>query len=157
MDVGMDAGMDDLVLVDDELRLRAYAGDADLEVAGSWCSGTRDEVAARYRGLAARGDVYLVERRTASGWAVVSDVTLAVDGLPIVIAPDHRRQGLARRVLLRLVDRARVLGWSELRVQDPVSDEAARGLFTGIGFRPCVSLPPALALPLSPVGGRSRC
>jgi len=149
--------MDDLVLVDDELRLRPYVGGADLEVAASWCSGTRDEVAARYQGLAARGDVYMVERRTPSGWAVVGDVTLAADGLPIVIAPDHRRQGLARRVVLRLVDRARVLGWRELRVQDSVSDDAGRGLFTGVGFRPCPSSPPALALPLSPIGGRTRC
>jgi GNAT superfamily N-acetyltransferase len=151
----MDAGMDDLVPVDDELRLRPYAGGADLEVAGSWCPGTPDEVAARFQALAARGDVYLVERRTTSGWAVVGDVTLAVDGMSIVIAPDHRRQGLARRVVLRLVDRARVLGWRE--VQDPVSDDAGRGLFTGVGFRPCLTSPPVLALPLSPMGGRTRC
>jgi GNAT superfamily N-acetyltransferase len=159
--------------VDDELRLRAFAGDADVDLAWPWYRDpetvalvdgpgsptyARDRVAAMYDVLGAQGEVYLIERPADGGaWEAVGDVTLAPDTLPIVIVPGLRGQGIGRRVILRLVDRARVLGWSELRVREVFpGNEAAHRLFRGLGFVARDDGPPAYVLRLAPLGGRSR-
>lgn len=163
----------ELLPVDDELRLRAFAGDADVDLAWPWYRDpetvalvdgpgsptyARDRVAAMYEALSAQGEVYLIERRTPGGvWEAVGDVTLAPDTMPIVVAPAWRGQGIGRRVLLRLVDRARVLGWDELRVREVMpGNKASRRLFVGLGFVPWDAGPPAYVLPLAPLGGRPR-
>lgn len=163
----------EILPVDEELRLRAFAGDADVDLAWPWYRDpetvslvdgagsptyARDRVAAMYQALSAQGEVYLIERRTPDGgWEAVGDVTLAPDTLPIVVAPDWRRQGIARRVLLRLVDRARVLGWSELHVREiRPGNDASHRLYAGLGFVRRVHAPPAYVLPLAPLGGRER-
>ena len=162
----------EILPVDDELRLRPFAGDADVDLAWPWYRDpetvalgdgpgspayARDRVAAMFEALTAQGEVYLVERRTASGWEAIGDVTLAPDTLPIVLAPGMRGQGIGRRVVLRLVDRARVLGWSELRVREVAPDnEASHRLFTGLGFVARPAGPPAYVLRLAPLGGHPR-
>lgn len=162
----------ELLPVDDELRLRPYAGETDVDLAWPWYRDeatvalvdgpgspaySRERVGAMYETLTGQGEVYLIERRTADGWRAVGDVTLAPDTVPIVVAPGARRQGIARRVLLRLVDRARVLGWDTLHVREVYAgNEAAERLFTGIGFVPRATRPPAMSLRLSPLGGRAR-
>jgi GNAT superfamily N-acetyltransferase len=161
-----------ILAVDDELRLRPYAGDPDVDLAWPWYQDAetvalvdgagsptyaRDRVAAMYQALQAQGEVYLIERRTPEGWLAVGDVTLARETVPIVLAPCVRAQGIGRRVLLRLVDRARALGWSELHVREVYAgNPAAWRLFTGIGFVPRTATPPAMTLRLSPLGGRDR-
>jgi GNAT superfamily N-acetyltransferase len=163
----------EILPVDDELRLRPYAGAADVDLAWPWYRDpetvalvdgegsptyARDRVMAMYDALQEQGEVYLVERRTPEGaWEAVGDVTLAHDTLPIVVAPGCRRQGIGRRVILRLVDRARVLGWDALHVREMYAgNEAAERLFTGLGFVPRAAPPPAMSLRLSPLGGRAR-
>jgi GNAT superfamily N-acetyltransferase len=167
----------EILVVDDELRLRPFAGEADVDAAWPWYRDpatvalvdgpgepvyARDRVGARYAALGARGEVFMVELRSATGWEPVGDVTLAPDTLPMVIAPEHRGRGIGRRVLLRLVDRARVLGWSELRVREvPAGNAASHRLFSGLGFLP---LPVGDAaegsrryvLRLAPLGSRPR-
>lgn len=116
----------EILVVDDDLRLRPFAGDADVDAAWPWYRDpatvalvdgagapayARDRVAAMYDALGAQGEVYVVELRSGAGWEPVGDVTLAPHTLPIVVAPGSRGRGIGRRVLLRLVDRARVLGW----------------------------------------------
>jgi GNAT superfamily N-acetyltransferase len=162
----------EILTVDAELRLRPFAGDADVDAAWTWYRDpetvalvdglgappyARDRVAALYDALAGQGDVLMNERLTPSGWVVVGEATLAPDTLPIVIAPEHRAQGIGRRVLLRLVDRARVLGWTELRVREVLpGNEASHGLFRSLGFVPRDDGPQAYVLPLAPLGGRPR-
>ncbi len=160
--------------VDDELRLRPYAGEEDVDLAWPWYRDPetvalvdgggsavypRDRVAAMYTALQDLGEVYLIERRGPEGgaWEAVGDVTLAPDTVPIVVAPGCRRQGIGRRVLLRLVDRARVLDWEALHVREVCpGNEAAHRLYTGIGFVPRAVAPPIMSLRLSPLGGRAR-
>jgi GNAT superfamily N-acetyltransferase len=162
----------EVVPVDGRLRLRAFAGEPDVAAALPWYAdpatvvavdgpgatpydGAR--VAAMYDALGRQGDLYMIEARTESGWEPVGDVTLARDTLPIVIAPEYRRQGIGRSVLLRLVDRARVLGWEELRVREVYPDNAAsRALFEGLGFVPRPGGPAAYVLRLSPLAVRRR-
>ena len=116
----------------------------------------RDRVAAMYDALGAQGELYLVERLTSVGWLAVGDVTLAPDTLPIVLAPGHRRKGIGRRVVLRLAERARELGWSELQVREVLrGNTGSHRLFTGLGFLAQPDGPPAYVLLLAPgTGGR---
>ncbi|HEY3529163.1 MAG TPA: GNAT family N-acetyltransferase [Nocardioides sp.] len=162
----------DILEVDPELRLRPFAGDGDVDLAWPWYQDpetvalvdgpgsptyARDRVAAMYESLTAQGEVYLIERRTPSGWEAGGDVTLAPDTLPIVLVPGLRGQGIGRRVMLRLVDRARVLGWSELRVRGVTpGNDASHRLFTGLGFVARPDGPPAYVFRLAPLGGRPR-
>jgi GNAT superfamily N-acetyltransferase len=162
----------EILPIDEELRLRPFAGDADVDAAWPWYRDPetvvavdgpgsrpyeREQVAAMFEILAEQGEVYIVERRTPDGWRAVGDVTLSPDTLPLVIAPGHRRAGIGRRVVLRLVDRARVLGWSELRVREIApGNDASRRLFAGLGFVPRDAPPPAMVLRLSRLGGRVR-
>jgi GNAT superfamily N-acetyltransferase len=164
----------DILPVDEEPRLRAFGGDADVDVAWPWyCdpetvalvdgAGSpaydRDRVAGMYDALAAQGEVYLIERRTPDdAWAAVGVVALTPDTLPIVLAPAWRGQGIGRRVLLRLVDRTRVLGWGELRVREVCpGNQAAHRLFSGLGFVPRDAAPPAYVLRLAPLEARRQC
>jgi GNAT superfamily N-acetyltransferase len=128
----------EILPVDHELRLRHCAGDEDVD------AGTQREA-------------YAVERLMADDWVVIGDVTLAPDTLPLVIAPEHRGQGIGRRVLLRLVDRARVLGWPELRVREVLpGNDASHRLFSGLGFVACSAPPSAYVLRLAPLAVRYR-
>ena len=150
-----------VVPVDEGLRLRPFAGEPDVDVALPWYAEGRPydraRLCATYDALGTQGELYLVERNTASGWEPVGDVTLAPDMLPIVIAPAHRRRGIARAVLLRLVDRARVLGWEELRVCEVHPDDApSQALFEGLGFIARAPAPPAYVLRLGPLAPRRR-
>jgi GNAT superfamily N-acetyltransferase len=163
----------EILPVDAELRLRRFAGEADVDLAWPWYRDpetvalvdgpgsptyARDRVAAMYEALSAQGEVYLIERWTPDGdWEAVGDVTLAPDTLPIVIAPGCRGRRIGRRVMLRLVDRARALGWTELHVREVYPcNEASHRLFTGLGFVRRLHAPPAYVLPLAPLGDRPR-
>ena len=161
-----------VVPVDEGLRLRRFAGEPDVDAALPWYADAatvaavdgpggqpydRARVVSMYDALGTQGELYLVERCTASGWEPVGDVTLAPDTLPIVIAPAHRRRGIARSVLLRLVDRARVLGWEELRVREVHPDNApSQALYEGLGFIARADAPPAYVLRLGPLATRRR-
>ena len=97
---------------------------------------------------------YVVERLVRDEWVAVGEAALTDGVVALVVAPEHRRQGIGRRVLLRLVDRARVLGHEELQV--PEADEAAAALLRGVGFVGRETGPPSYVLRLPTVGGRPR-
>jgi GNAT superfamily N-acetyltransferase len=123
--------------VDDELRLRAAAKDP-------WDG---SETAERY----------VIERLHDTTWHPVGTAVLGPDDLDVTVHEPHRRQAVARRVVLRLADRARVLGWTELRVREVVDgQDASHALVRGLGFVARGDGPPAYVLRLAPVGGRPR-
>jgi GNAT superfamily N-acetyltransferase len=155
-----------VLAVDAELRLRPFAGEEDVDAAWPWyCDRetvdlvdgpgspiyTRARVAAMYDALAKQGEVYVVERHLDGGWRPIGDVTLAPHTLPIVLAPLHRGQGVGRRVILRLADRARELGWQHLQVREVLpGNVASHRLFAGLGFVPLGDeIPAAYVLPLA--------
>lgn len=158
-----------VLAVDAELRLRPFAGEEDVDAAWPWyCDRetvdlvdgpgspiyTRARVRAMYDALGKQGEVYVVERQFRDGWQPIGDVTLARHTLPIVLAPVHRGQGIGRRVILRLADRARELGWPYLQVREVLpGNVASHRLFAGLGFVPLPDGPPAYVLPLAPASG----
>ena len=60
------------------------------------------------------------------------------EDMAIVIGePSARGQGIGRKVIACLMERARDLGWEELTVGEIYDwNEASRRLFTGLGFEP---------------------
>ncbi len=53
----------------------------------------------------------------------------------VAVAPQHRRQGMGTRVLLALVDVARQKRASRIFLEVRVSNDAARSLYRGQGFK----------------------
>jgi len=52
----------------------------------------------------------------------------------VTVAPRARRQGLARTLLLALINEARRRGAEELFLEVRVDNESAKALYTGLGF-----------------------
>ena len=54
----------------------------------------------------------------------------------IATSPDHRRQGLAAKVVEALVNTARERGFYEISLEVRESNTAARALYASVGFKP---------------------
>ena len=102
---------------------------------------TPERLARMYDWLAERGELWYIEVRDESasgGWRAVGDVTLCPGDLPIVIGEkDLRAHHVGRRVIEALCERARSLGWREVRV-DEIYDwnVASQRCFSAAGFEP---------------------
>ena len=147
------------------LRLRTYVGGADVDTAWPWYTDldtvrlvdgddaqpyTREQVRAMYEALSGQGELYMIEQHSEpDAWEPVGDVTLAPHTVPIVLRPESRGQGVGRRVMTALIERARNLGWEELQVREILpGNVVSSALFMGLGFTPTSSPPPALRLRL---------
>ena len=135
---------EELIVIDDNLRLRAY--DGQFELALDWyqdpdtiymIDGRREpysseRVQRMYEYLVSRGEVYFIEVWEQEYWLTIGDVTFWQDDLPIVIGKaDYSGKGIGKKVLSALIQRARNLGYQKLAVQ-----EIYRGLFESLGFYP---------------------
>jgi ribosomal-protein-alanine N-acetyltransferase len=56
--------------------------------------------------------------------------------LNLAVAPDHRRHGIARRILASALEHFRARQADEVFLEVRESNTAARGLYAGLGFRP---------------------
>ncbi len=139
------------VLQDGELRLRPAALPADIALALPWYSDPEvmlfsegdatarydaEMIAKMYGYLTGIGELYIIEIELDGAWHAIGDVTLAPHTLPIAIgAAAHRSRGFGKRVLKLLEQRARALGWSELRTKGVWTiNERSRRLFLSAGF-----------------------
>ena len=66
----------------------------------------------------------------ACGWLVVGELQLTV----VAVHPEHRREGLARLVLLRLLKQARFLSATEATLEVDSNNFAATSLYKSCGF-----------------------
>jgi RimJ/RimL family protein N-acetyltransferase len=139
-------------LTDGVVRLRRYQGDAvDIDCAVPWYRDpdviyysegpgakpfSRARVARMYEVLAERGELYMIDVTFEAGWQTIGDVTLAEDTLPIVVgASGWRSRGIGVRALGLVIARARVLGWTKLRVRYIAADNIrSQRLFERCGF-----------------------
>ncbi len=139
------------VLRDGGLRLRPVRLPDDIAPAVAWYSDPEvmrfsagDEKASydaemigrMYDYLADLGELYIIELEVSGEWIAIGDVTLAPDTMPMVIGvAEYRSQGYGKRVLQLLVDRARELGWRELRVKGIYTfNTRSQRLFASLGF-----------------------
>jgi ribosomal-protein-alanine N-acetyltransferase len=74
----------------------------------------------------------LGERVVAFGgiWLMVDEAHITTFG----VHPDHRRQGIGRRLLLQLAEVALELGSAHMTLEVRVSNAAAQGLYRSFGF-----------------------
>lgn len=92
-----------------------------------------------YTYLNANGELYWIEELGGGKFVPIGDVTMWQEDMPIVLgSPDVRGRGIGRAVISALIERARSLGWRELRVENIFSyNDASRRMFTACGFTEC--------------------
>ena len=141
---------EELIAIDDNLRLRAY--DGQFELALDWyqdpdmiymIDGRREpyspeRVQRMYEYLVSRGEVYFIEVWEQECWLAIGDVAFWQDDLSIIIGKaDYRRKGVGKKVLSALMQRARNLGYQKLAVQEIYDfNQPSRSLFESLGFYP---------------------
>ena len=144
---------EELIAIDDNLRLRAYDGQFELAldwyqdpdmiymIDGSRESYPPEKVQRMYEYLARQGEVYFIEVWERNHWLAIGDVTFWQDDLPLVIGnAAYRRKGIGKRVLSALIQRARNLGYQKLAVQEIYDfNQPSRSLFESVGFYPTLA------------------
>lgn len=139
----------ELLPVSDTLRLRKYDGihgfalEWYLDEETVWLvDGDRDiytpeKLNKMYTHQDTHGELYFIEVLEAGQWRPVGDVCLSPDDFAIVIGEKSLRgRGVGRAVVSALIERARTLGWKQVRVGDIYDFNAgSRRMFTSLGFR----------------------
>ena len=146
-------GQPAILPVDDSLRLRRYAGEWDfaldwyqdpdtlLLVDGKTDPYTPERLRQMYSYLDQQGELYFIEVQQRDGWRPVGDVTFWQQDMPIVVGEKSMRgHGIGEKVVKRLVQRGRELGYAELFVKEIYTwNPASRRCFEKAGFVPFVS------------------
>ncbi|MGV3311577.1 GNAT family N-acetyltransferase [Streptococcus suis] len=134
--------------IDTTVRLRAY--DGQYELAFDWhqnmelvwlVDGVKEvysleKLARMYRFLSENGECYWIEIREKCGWRPIGDVTLLADDFAISIG-DSRcwARGIGGKVLKRMIERAKELGFTEIRVGEIYDwNIGSQRLFEKMGF-----------------------
>ncbi len=139
----------EIIQIDDQLRLRKYDGIHDFAL--EWYQDEEtlmlvdganepydlDRLGRMYRYLEARGELYFIEVKSEQGYEPIGDVTFWQQDMPIVIGqPEYRGKGIGRKVIAKLVQRAKTLGYDTIYVNEIYSyNVGSKKMFTGIGFR----------------------
>lgn len=91
-----------------------------------------------YEYLNQKGELYFIEIKEGELWIPVGDVTFWQEDMPIVIGNKHYRgKGIGFKVITALKDRAKVLGYKEIYVQEIYHyNTGSRSLFEKAGFIP---------------------
>lgn len=138
----------DVLQIDDEIRLRKYDGAYDF--AFDWyqdeetvylVDGVRKPYSAEtlkcmYEYLNKQGELYFIEMLKDGAWAPIGDVTFWKDDMPIVIGDRaYRGKGIAKKVIARLIERGKSLGYDSLHVNEIYEFNAvSRKCFESLGF-----------------------
>ena len=139
----------EILPVSDALRLRKYDGIHDFAL--SWyldpetvwlVDGDKEPYTPEllnkmYTHQDTHGELYFIEAAENGGWRPIGDVCLSLDDFAIVIGEkEFRGKGVGQAVVSALVDRARALGWKQVRVGDVYDfNDSSRRMFTSLGFQ----------------------
>ena len=97
----------------------------------------RETVRNMYQYLLKIGECYIIEVENESTWLPIGDVTLSRETIPIVIGrQEYWGHGIAKNVLLYLIQRAKDIGYTRIKVQE-IYDFNTRSLnlFNSLGFK----------------------
>lgn len=139
----------DILRIDDSLCLRRF--DGICPEAYSWYQAPetvwlvdgvrepydREKLSRMYTFLDRHYELYYIELDDGGGFFPIGDVAFGENDLPIVIGdPAFRGRGIGKKVVRRLIERGRELGYRTLRVREIYDyNKASRALFEGCGFR----------------------
>lgn len=140
----------EILPVDSALRLRRYRGECDfalgwyqdpdtlLLVDGKTDPYTPSRLRQMYEYLNQKGELYFIEALERDVWRPVGDVTFWQQDIPIVVGEKSLRgQGIGTKVVKRLAQRGRELGYAELFVQEIYAwNPSSRRCFEKAGFVP---------------------
>lgn len=140
----------EILPVDDILRLHRYRGECDfalgwyqdpdtlLLVDGKTDPYTPVRLRQMYEYLNGKGELYFIEVLEQNVWRPVGDVTFWQQDMPIVVGEKSLRgQGIGTKVVKRLVQRGRELGYDALFVEEIYAwNPASRRCFEKAGFVP---------------------
>lgn len=133
--------------IDDELRLRRF--DNKYEFALEWYQDTElvqmvdgvdipyslEKLERMYRYLDKIGELYFIELKTDGSWLPVGDVCMWKTDMPITISRPYWKKGIGKRCVLRLLDRAKELAWTQCFVNEIYHyNTASQRLFESCGF-----------------------
>lgn len=145
----------ELLDVDDGLRLRKYDGmhafalpwyqdvDTVYLVDGVREPYDLDKLEKMYRYLDSRGELYFIEVFENGAFIPVGDVTIWQEDMPIVIGSKaYRGKGIGKRVIARLIQRGKALGYPALYVNEIYRhNTASQKTFESLGFKVCAQTP----------------
>ncbi len=139
--------------IDDYLRLNAYNGLFDFAL--DWYQDmeslklidgdeaipyTMERLQKMYEYLNDHGELYFIEKKINENYVPVGDVTFWKDDMPIVIAKKYRNQGIGKKVVQCLIDRAKALGYKQIHIQQIYHyNIGSQKLFQGCGFKKTAS------------------
>lgn len=103
-------------------------------------AGPREQTAAYYRGIVARGETHFVavDAGRVVGWCDVlqqfADVRRHVGTLGMAVAASHRGQGVGRALITRAIEHASARGLTRIELTVHVENHAAQALYRSVGF-----------------------
>lgn len=141
----------DVLFVNDAIRLRKFDGVFDFAldwyqdeetlmlVDGVYQPYTMERLSRMYMHLDQQGELYFIEVRENHVFIPIGDVTFSREDMPIVIGvAAYRGRGIGRKVVTRLIERGRQLGYSSLGIREIYShNQGSQQLFQSVGFQKC--------------------
>ncbi len=138
------------IKIDDMLRLRKF--DGNYEFAMKWYQDldtvwlvdgdkelyTRELLEKMYTYLNENGELYFIEVYSNGYYQPIGDVTFWKEDMPIVIGEKtYRGKGIGTKVVKKLIERAKELGYKEIAIEEIYSwNIASQKCFTNLGFIP---------------------
>ncbi len=138
----------EIITINDELRLKRY--DKNHDFALKWyqnvdtvymVDGVKesydiDKLNRMYSFLNENYELYFIEVFENGKFTPIGDVSFSAEDMPIVIGDEnYRRKGIAKKVILSLVSRAKSLGFKSLSVKEIYGfNIASQRTFESIGF-----------------------
>lgn len=140
----------DTIIIDDKLRLCSISN-TRWEEAEPWyqnpqimyySEGKSDEtydmedIDRMYSYLSRIGELYFIEAYEDGEWIAIGDVTLADSNMPIILGKEsYWGQGIGKKVLRKLIDRAVAIGMLSIDVPEIYHyNSRSRNLFKSLGF-----------------------
>ena len=119
------------LIVDKRIRLREYDGIFDFAlpwyqdeemvylVDGVKRKYDLEKIKCMYEYLNKMGELYFIEIKEDGKFIPIGDVTFSKDDLQIVIGDKtYKGRGIGKKVIRKLVERARLLGYEEIKVEE---------------------------------------
>ena len=84
------------------------------------------------------GEVYFIEVLEDEIYRSIGDVSFKQDDMPILIGDkNYRKKGIATKVIRKLFERGKELGYKELEIEEIYSwNLDSQKLYTNLGFKP---------------------
>ena len=84
------------------------------------------------------GEVYFIEVLEDEIYKSIGDVFFKQDDMPILIGDkNYRKKGIATKVIRKLIERGKELGYKELEIEEIYSwNLDSQKLYTNLGFKP---------------------